>query len=41
MTKPEDVPAKLEEVKKSGRKAALLLVSNGEGNVRFVALPLN
>ncbi|MCC2097242.1 MAG: PDZ domain-containing protein, partial [Hyphomicrobiales bacterium] len=40
MSKPEDVVTKLEDVKKAGRKSALLLVSNGEGNVRFVAVPV-
>lgn len=40
MSKPDDVTRKLADVKKSGRKSALLLVSNGEGNVRFVAIPL-
>jgi serine protease Do len=40
MSKPEDVVTKLDEVKKAGRKSALLLVSNGEGNVRFVAVPV-
>ncbi len=38
--KPEDVTRILEAVKKSGRKSALLLVSNGQGNVRFVAIPV-
>ena len=40
MTTPSDVTQKLEDVKKAGRKSALLLVSNGEGNVRFVAVPV-
>ncbi|MGE3246955.1 MAG: Do family serine endopeptidase [Beijerinckiaceae bacterium] len=40
MSSPEDVTKKLEEVKKAGRKSALLLVSNGEGSVRFVAVPV-
>lgn len=40
MSSPQDVAEKLEDVKKAGRKSALLLVSNGEGNVRFVAVPV-
>ena len=33
-----DVQNKIEQMKKDGRKSALLLVSNAEGEVRFVAL---
>lgn len=40
MSKPSDVTEKLAAVKKQGRKSALLLVSNGQGEVRFVAIPV-
>ncbi len=40
--RPSDVAKALEGARKdSGKKPALLLVSNGEGVVRFVAVPLN
>jgi serine protease Do len=35
-----DVQNKIEQMKKDGRKSALLLVSNAEGEVRFVALTI-
>jgi serine protease Do len=35
-----DVQNKIEQMKTAGRKSALLLVSNGEGEVRFVALTI-
>jgi serine protease Do len=35
-----DVQNKIEQMKKEGRKSALLLVSNAEGEVRFVALSI-
>ena len=38
---PADVAKAIESAKKDGKKPALLLVSNGEGVVRFVAVPLN
>jgi serine protease Do len=38
---PADVAKAIEGAKKDGKKPALLLVSNGEGVVRFVAVPLN
>ena len=38
---PADVAKAIEGAKKDGNKPALLLVSNGEGVVRFVAVPLN
>lgn len=41
MTNPVDVTGKMEQVKKMGRKSALFLVSNGKGDVRFVALPVH
>jgi len=40
--KPADVAKAIEDAKKEGnKKPALLLVSNGEGVARFVAVPLN
>lgn len=38
---PEDVTKRLEALKKEGKKSALLLVSNGQGEVRFVAVTMN
>ncbi|WP_298966575.1 Do family serine endopeptidase [uncultured Methylobacterium sp.] len=35
---PSDVTRRLDQIKKDGRKSALLLVSNAQGEVRFVAL---
>ncbi len=39
--KPADVSAAIDGLKKQGKKSALLLVGNGAGDVRFVALGLN
>jgi serine protease Do len=39
--KPSDVSAQISVLKKAGKKSALLLVGNGAGDVRFVALALN
>jgi len=39
--KPGDVSKSIDALKKAGKKSALLLVSNGAGDVRFVALALN
>ena len=39
--KPADVSQSIDALKKAGKKSALLLVSNGAGDVRFVALALN
>jgi serine protease Do len=36
---PADVIKKLEALRKDGKKSALLLVANGQGEMRFVALP--
>jgi serine protease Do len=36
---PADVIKKVEALKKDGKKSALLLVANGQGEMRFVALP--
>lgn len=38
---PEDVTKRLDALKKEGKKSALLLVANGQGEVRFVALSMN
>ena len=38
---PQDVAKRAKELKDTGRKAALLLVSTPQGEVRFVALPLD
>jgi serine protease Do len=37
---PADVTKRLDAIKKEGRKSALLLVSNAQGDVRFVALTI-
>jgi serine protease Do len=39
--KPADVTKSIDALKKAGKKTALLLVANGAGDVRFVALALN
>ncbi len=39
VSKPEDVAKSVEKVKKSGRKAVLLRVEDGKGDLRFVAVP--
>ena len=41
VTQPGDVGKALDTMKKAGKKSALLLVANGAGDVRFVALALN
>ncbi len=38
VTNAADVKKRIEQLKKDGKKSVLLLVSNGEGEVRFVAL---
>ena len=40
VSKPEDVAKSVEKVKKSDRKAVLLRVEDGKGDLRFVAVPL-
>jgi serine protease Do len=39
--KPGDVSDAIDGLRKQGKKTALLLVGNGAGDVRFVALALN
>jgi len=38
---PDDVAKSVEKVKKAGRKAVLLRVENGKGDLRFVAVPVS
>ncbi|WP_441966886.1 DegQ family serine endoprotease [Microvirga sp. 2MCAF38] len=40
VSSPADVTKRIEALKKENRKSALLLVANAQGEVRFVALPL-
>jgi len=40
VTTPQDVTRRIEALKKDGRKSALLLIANAQGEVRFIALPL-
>jgi len=37
---PADVTKRLDAIKKDGKKSALLLIANAQGEVRFVALPI-
>jgi C-terminal processing protease CtpA/Prc len=41
VTTPANVQARVEQLRKEGRKSALLLVVDSEGKSRFVALPLS
>jgi serine protease Do len=38
---PADIEKRVEALKKEGKKVALLQISNGEGETRFVPVPLN
>ena len=40
ITKPEDVARSVDKIKKAGRKAVLLRVEDGKGDLRFIAVPL-
>src|SRR3954451_6131174 len=40
VTNPADVQKRIDQLKKDGKKTALLLVANSDGDVRFVALTL-
>ncbi len=40
VSKPEDVEKRFAELAKQGRKSALLLLANAQGELRFVTLPL-
>jgi len=41
VSNPDDVTKRLDDLKKTGTKQALLLLSNAQGELRFVALALN
>uniref|UniRef100_UPI003CC82142 Do family serine endopeptidase n=1 Tax=Terrirubrum flagellatum TaxID=2895980 RepID=UPI003CC82142 len=41
VTKPEDVVNRVEALKKDGKKSAVVVIANAQGETRFVALPLN
>ncbi|MGL4322962.1 MAG: Do family serine endopeptidase [Beijerinckiaceae bacterium] len=41
VAKPAEVTARIDALKKEGKKSALFLVANAQGEVRFVALPIN
>ena len=38
---PADVQRRVDQLKKAGKKTALLLVATAEGDMLFVALPIN
>jgi serine protease Do len=40
MAQPADVQKKVDSLKKAGKKTALLLVATTEGDMLFVALPI-
>ena len=40
MTRPEDLAKSMDKVRQAGRKAVLLRVEDGKGDLRFVAVPL-
>ena len=40
VSNPADVQKRVDQLKKDGKKTALLLVANAEGDVRFIALTL-
>ena len=40
VTSPDDVAKRIEAVRSSGRKSALLLLSDAKGGIRFVAIPI-
>jgi len=41
ISEPDDLAKSVEKVKKAGRKAVLLRVEDGKGDLRFVAVPLS
>ncbi len=41
VTVPDDVGRSIEKIKKAGRKAVLLRVEDGKGDLRFVAVPIS
>ena len=40
VSQPGDIATKMKAAKQQGRKSALFLVANAQGEVRFVALPV-
>jgi serine protease Do len=40
VSKPDDVAKSVDKIKKAGRKAVLLRIEEGKGDLRFVAVPL-
>ena len=40
MAQPADVQTRVDTLKKDGKKTALLLVATAEGDMLFVALPI-
>ena len=40
VTSPADVTRRIEALQRDGRKSALLLVANAQGEVRFVAVSI-
>jgi serine protease Do len=40
LEKPDDLAKSVDKVRQSGRKAVLLRVEDGKGDLRFVAVPL-
>ena len=41
MSKPEDLAKSVDKVRQAGRKAVLLRVEDGKGDLRFIAVPLS
>ncbi len=41
VTKPSEVRSQVDAVKKAGRKSVLMLIDDGKGELRFVALPVD
>ncbi|RME94404.1 MAG: PDZ domain-containing protein, partial [Alphaproteobacteria bacterium] len=41
VSRPSDVVRQIESVRKSGRKSVLLLIDDGKGELRFVAVPVD
>ncbi|MBZ9936638.1 PDZ domain-containing protein [Mesorhizobium sp. BR1-1-16] len=41
VNQPSDVPARMKALKDQGRRSAVFLITNAQGETRFVSLPLN
>lgn len=41
VSSPDDLTKRIDALKKAGKKSALFLIANSQGDVRFVALPLD